>query len=66
MEQRLFNKNYNLEDFRSSNNKSKKKSSSFKDKKNNVIHSLNDVECFLNNFNDFKRYIHLYKFFRKK
>lgn len=29
--------------------------------KNNTIRSLNEVECFLNNFNNFWRYIKLYK-----
>ena len=35
-----------------------------KEKKNNTINSLNEVEGFLNDFKHFKRYIHLYKFFK--
>ena len=31
----------------------------------NTIKSLNEVEYFLNNLKNFKRYIHLYKFLRK-
>ncbi len=31
----------------------------------NTIKSLNEVEYFLNNLKNFKRYIHLYKFFKK-
>lgn len=33
----------------------------FKKLKNNTIHSLNEVECFLNNFHRFTNYIKLYK-----
>ena len=40
-------------------NNTKKKS--FKNYKNNTIKSLNEVECFLRNFNDFSKYIKLYK-----
>lgn len=34
---------------------------SFKNLKDNTIYSLNQVECFLNNFNYFLRYVKLYK-----
>jgi hypothetical protein len=30
----------------------------------NILNSLNEVECFLNNFNDIFNYIKLYKFFK--
>lgn len=64
MEERLF--------YRSNPNNSetpppptpKKKKINFKEKKNNTINSLNEVEGFLNDFKHFKRYIHLYKFFK--
>ena len=42
----------------------------FKDKnkikvyKKNTINSLNEVECFLNNFKKFSRYVRLYKIFK--
>ena len=36
----------------------------FKKTKENTIKSLNEVEFFLNNFKRFKRYLHLYKFFK--
>lgn len=42
----------------------KKKKINFKDKKNKTLKSLNEVELFLNDFQHFKRYIHLYKFFK--
>lgn len=45
-------------------NKPKKNKIDFKEKKNNTIKSLNEVEGFLNDFKHFKRYIHLYKFFK--
>lgn len=44
--------------------KTKKNKINFKEKKNNTIKSLNEVEGFLNDFKHFKRYIHLYKFFK--
>lgn len=37
---------------------------SFSQIKHNTIHSLNEVECFLNNLNQFWRYLKLYKFFK--
>lgn len=43
---------------------SKKNKINFKEKKNNTIKSLNEVEGFLNDFKHFKRYVHLYKFFK--
>ena len=45
-------------------NTPKKNKIDFKEKKNNTIKSLNQVEGFLNDFKHFKRYIHLYKFFK--
>ncbi len=42
----------------------KKNKINFKEKKNNTIKSLNEVEGFLNDFKHFKRYVHLYKFFK--
>lgn len=42
----------------------KKTKINFKEKKNNTINSLNEVEGFLNDFKHFKRYLHLYKFFK--
>lgn len=33
-------------------------------KKANTLNSLNEVEYFLNDFHRFKRYLHLYKFFK--
>lgn len=45
-------------------NKKPKKKINFKEKKNNTINSLNEVEGFLNDFKHFKRYVHLYKFFK--
>ena len=50
--------------FRSDDKKVSKKKFCFKDFKNNACSSLNDVECFLNNFKYYYRYIHLYKFFK--
>lgn len=44
--------------------KDKKSKFNFKEKKNNTINSLNEVEAFLNDFKHFKRYVHLYKFFK--
>ena len=41
--------------------KNKKKKIDIKKLKNNTINSLYDVECFLTNFNEFKKYIKLYK-----
>ena len=46
------------------NDKPKKNKINFAEKKNNTLNSLNEVECFLNDFKHFKRYIHLYKFFK--
>ena len=43
---------------------SKKPKIDIKSKKENTIKSLNEVEFFLNDFKRFKRYIHLYKFFK--
>ena len=36
----------------------------FKKLKNNTCNSLNEVECFLNNFQKFTDYIKLYKIFK--
>ena len=43
------------------NQKKKKNKTDFKKLKNNTINSLNEVECFLTNFNKFTDYIKLYK-----
>lgn len=39
----------------------KKNKPDFKAMKKNTINSLNEVECFLNNFGSFVKYIKLYK-----
>ncbi len=52
--------NYYLNENRG-NNKNKKKSFDFNTCKKNTIKSLNEIECFLNNFHDVFRYIKLYK-----
>lgn len=44
--------------------KALKKKFCFKNFKNNACSSLNDVECFLNNFKYYYKYIHLYKFLK--
>ena len=41
-----------------------KKKFDFKVYKKNTINSLNEVECFLNNFKKFSRYVRLYKIFK--
>ncbi len=46
------------------NKKPKKNKINFAEKKNNTINSLHEVESFLNDLKHFKRYIHLYKFFK--
>lgn len=33
----------------------------FKNLKNNTMRSLNEIECFLNNFGNFLKYVKLYK-----
>lgn len=45
-------------------NKKSKKKIDFIEKKKNTIKSLNEVEYFLNDLKRFKRYLHLYKFFK--
>lgn len=47
-----------------SSDSSKKSKIDFKEKKDNAVKSLNEVEYFLNDFGRFKRYLHLYKFFK--
>ena len=42
-----------------------KKQFNFNTCRKNTIKSLKEVEYFLNNLRDFKRYLHLYKFFKK-
>ncbi len=42
-------------------NKPKNFTETFKCCKKNTIHSLNEVEYFLNNFNHFLKYVKLYK-----
>ena len=66
----LYRSNYkNNTDFYRSNlpandNRNPPKKMCFKTIKCNTISSLNDVECFLNNMNNFFRYIKLYKLLR--
>lgn len=43
-----------------------KKSLNFNICKNNTINSINDVECFLNNFHHYFKYFKLYKIINKK
>ena len=70
MEQRIFYNTSSEEESRISkketkdSSKTKKKKFNFNEKKKNTIKSLNEVEYFLNDFRRFKRYIHLYKFFK--
>lgn len=70
MENRLFYSSNSLEnrDINSkehiSDSKEKNSKIDIKQKKDNAIKSLNEVECFLNDFDRFKRYLHLYKFFK--
>lgn len=59
----IFNDKENLENHRGTDKKASKKFC-FKDFKNNACSSLNDVECFLNNFKHYYKYIHLYKFLK--
>lgn len=47
-----------------SKNSPKKKKLNFKCCKDNTLCSLNEVEHFLRNFNNFKKYIKLYKLFK--
>lgn len=69
MEQRIFyntSSEKNERDFeekKPSSSKPKKKFN-FNEKKKNTIKSLNEVEYFLNDFKRFKRFMHLYKFFK--
>lgn len=44
--------------------KPQKNKFNFKTAKNNTICSLNEVECFLNNFQQISRCLKFYKFFR--
>ena len=60
MEERIFYQKRS-----NSSPKKNKKKFDFNEKKNNTIKSLNDVEFFLNDFHNFKKYVHLYKFFKK-
>ncbi|MBR0350797.1 MAG: hypothetical protein IJH76_03115 [Clostridia bacterium] len=48
-----------------SNLKKNKKKKNFKTLKNNTIHSLNDVEYFLNNLSQFIRGVKIYKLIKK-
>jgi hypothetical protein len=64
MNQRLFNKDMNLRKIHSIS-KTNEKKFSFSDKTKNTIKSLNEVEYFLNNINNFKKYLYLYKYFNK-
>ena len=64
MDERIFYKK-NEKNISRIQKKNKKSSFNFKEKKNNTIKSLNEVEIFLNDFKNFKKYLHLYKFFKK-
>lgn len=46
------------------NNKEKNNKSNFSKKKENAIHSLNEVEHFLRDYKRFLKYIKLYNFFK--
>ena len=59
MENNLF---YSRENNREKNNKSKK--FDFSKKKENAIHSLNEVEHFLGDYKRFLKYIKLYNFLK--
>lgn len=50
---------------RGDNNSPPKKHGCFKIYKNNTINSLNDVECFLNNFHHYFKCLKLYKILKK-
>lgn len=58
---RLCNKEFNKNKKKEGSIPPLKKDSKFSTYKNNTINSLNEVECFLRNFNNFKKYIKLYK-----
>lgn len=47
------------------NNKNNQKKFDIKKIKNNTVKSLNDIENFLQDFNNFKKYIYLYKILKK-
>ena len=57
--------NFNNQEFNRGGNKPpkkpEKKKINFKTLKKNTIHSLNEVECFLNDFHRFCNYVKLYK-----
>ena len=54
-----------MEEPKKGNNKlPPKKKIDFKSCKKNTIHSLNEVEFFLNNFKKFSRYVKVFKFFK--
>lgn len=57
----IFSNNNDEFESRSNNNPPKKNKMDFKKLKNNTFNSLNEVECFLNNFHKFTDYIKLYK-----
>lgn len=55
---KINNSQLNKKNLKASNSK---KNFNFKLYKNNTIKSLNEVEYFLNNFNNFIKYVKLYK-----
>ena len=57
--------NSNASENRGEKNFQNKNHFNFKLYKKNTINSLNDVECFLNNFNHFFKYLKLYKIIKK-
>ena len=57
----IYKCNNNFIENRGDNPPPKKNKFNFKKIKNNIINYLNNVECFLNNFNNFYKYIKLYK-----
>lgn len=59
----IYRANYSESTNRGEHNPPHKKGNKhdFKTIKKNTINSLNDVECFLNNFGNFIKYIKLYK-----
>lgn len=41
-----------------------KKNLKFKNYKKNIFSSLNDVECFLDNYNNFRKLFNIYKYIK--
>ena len=54
-------KSSNTSLYRGNSNLNKNKKINFKEAKNNICKSLDEVELFLNNINDISKYLKLYK-----